>query len=345
MSEWKFLNKTDKNAPHVVILGAGASKATCPEGDARGNPLPLMNTIIKDLELDKLFKKHGVPYDKEANFEKIYSDLVLSNKHSELVYDLENHIERYFEALRLPDEKPTIYDYLILGLRKKDVIATFNWDPLLVQAFARNKNVFEGIPSPVPYILYLHGNVGIGYCQCVERTVMGSPRTLCPLCGKILTETKLLYPIKKKNYSQDPFIKKEWRDVQIFLKSAPYLSIFGYSAPAYDNDAVTLLKESWKNWKKNNEPKKTSHCEIIDIKNQEDLYEQWHSFFEPYYHLHPIEDFYKSRIYRYPRRTIEAHVRASIYGEFPESNCMPKVDSLEELQEWVRPLVEAEEMD
>ncbi|MHA1748548.1 MAG: hypothetical protein ACTSXN_02865 [Promethearchaeota archaeon] len=37
-------------------------------------------------------------------------------------------------------ESPTIYDYLILSLRKKDVIATFNWDPLLVQAAWKNRN-------------------------------------------------------------------------------------------------------------------------------------------------------------------------------------------------------------
>ena len=39
----------------------------------------------------------------------------------------------YFSSLALP-EHPSIYDYLVLGLRPKDVIATFNWDPFLMLA-------------------------------------------------------------------------------------------------------------------------------------------------------------------------------------------------------------------
>lgn len=28
--------------PHVVVLGAGASRATCPDGDKNGRKIPLM---------------------------------------------------------------------------------------------------------------------------------------------------------------------------------------------------------------------------------------------------------------------------------------------------------------
>jgi hypothetical protein len=33
-------------SPHVVLLGAGASLAAFPNGDANGNKLPLMNDLI-----------------------------------------------------------------------------------------------------------------------------------------------------------------------------------------------------------------------------------------------------------------------------------------------------------
>jgi hypothetical protein len=33
--------------------------------------------------------------------------------------------------LELPDH-PTVYDHLLLSLRKKDAIFTFNWDPFLL---------------------------------------------------------------------------------------------------------------------------------------------------------------------------------------------------------------------
>ena len=45
-------------------------------------------------------------------------------------------IHDYFHSLRIPPT-PTLYDHLLLALRKKDVVATFNWDPLLLQAAKR----------------------------------------------------------------------------------------------------------------------------------------------------------------------------------------------------------------
>jgi hypothetical protein len=53
-----------------------------------------------------------------------------------------------------------------LSLREKDVIATFNWDPLLFAACARNHT-----RTKLPYIIYLHGNVAIGYCNRSAATV------------------------------------------------------------------------------------------------------------------------------------------------------------------------------
>ena len=69
----------------------------------------------------------------------------------------------YFESLRIPAQ-PTFYDYLVLSLREKDVIATFNWDPLLLQAYRRNSPIRR-----LPQLAFLHGNVGLGICTNDKR--------------------------------------------------------------------------------------------------------------------------------------------------------------------------------
>ena len=44
--------------------------------------------------------------------------------------EIETRVDEYFADLELPGH-PTIYDRLVLSLREKDLIATFNWDPFL----------------------------------------------------------------------------------------------------------------------------------------------------------------------------------------------------------------------
>src|SRR5436190_220154 len=107
--------------PHVVILGAGASLASLPNGDKNGKSLPLM---------------------------------------------------------------------------KKDLIATFNWDPLLTQAYRRNSQRVT-----LPPLYFLHGNVTIGYCQTDNN--MGVNWNPCSRCDLPFTPTKLFYPISEKDYHLD----------------------------------------------------------------------------------------------------------------------------------------------
>lgn len=46
--------------PHVVLLGAGASRAACPTGDANGKLLPLMADFVDVLGRNPLLMKFGV---------------------------------------------------------------------------------------------------------------------------------------------------------------------------------------------------------------------------------------------------------------------------------------------
>lgn len=144
-------------SPHLVIVGAGASVAATPRGDRRGKRLPVMADFVDRLNLAPTMDRLGIRW-RHRNFEDIYDELVTQGGHSEQVLSIENTINTYFASLELPTEA-TIYDYLLLCLREKDAIATFNWDPFLAQAFARNAHL-----GRLPRIYFLHGNVAIGYC-------------------------------------------------------------------------------------------------------------------------------------------------------------------------------------
>ncbi len=92
--------------PHIVILGAEASRAVCPNRDKNGKILPLMNDLIKILEFNDL-KSLRI---KSTNFEDIYSYLCQSDKHKDLRGKIEKLIYKYFESIEIPDQ-PTIYDH------------------------------------------------------------------------------------------------------------------------------------------------------------------------------------------------------------------------------------------
>ena len=113
--------------PHVVILGAGASRAALPQGDGRGRPLPLLTDLVDVLSLRPLLTRHGLSAEAQ-DFEPLYSSLVEGGQYTDLLAELDGRVRDYFSSLELP-ASPTLYDHLVLSLRPKDVIATFNWDP------------------------------------------------------------------------------------------------------------------------------------------------------------------------------------------------------------------------
>ncbi len=210
------------HSPHVLILGAGASYAAFPKGDRNGLKLPLMNNLVEVLELEDLISKHGFKY-KGENFEATYDALVQSGKYDGLVSEIDQSVEHYFQQMELPEEA-TIYDYLVLSLRSKDIIATFNWDPFLAKAFQRNMNVIGY--EQMPQIAFLHGNVSIGVCNdCKSK---GWRYNSCDKCQNQFGPSKLLYPVSKKDYSSDPFLDSEWKNLQHHIKNAYFITVFGY---------------------------------------------------------------------------------------------------------------------
>ena len=319
------LGRTDR--PHVVLVGAGASRAACPNGDAHGRHVPVINDLTRTVGLEDLFARAGI--DPSSNFEVAYSSLHNDHAKASVLDQIERRVSDYFRSLRLPS-KPTVYDYLVLSLRPKDVIATFNWDPFLFAAGMRNHRA-----APMPKILFLHGNVAVGVCLVDHRK--GPSGSLCARCHRPLEDTKLLYPVGAKDYASDPYIAAEWEAVRTYLKHAYLFTIFGYSAPESDVEAKSLLKESWGD----SEARELEETEIIDVISEDNLRERWRDFICSH-HYQVWASLHASMIGRYPRRTCEAMWGMLMELKEPPDNRPPTGVSLESLQAWFRPLVDGE---
>ena len=320
MYAYEEINQIESGRPHVVILGAGASYAAFPHGDKNGKKLPLMDGFVETLGIEKLVESSGIKTTSN-NFEDIYSQIHEKSELSSLREELEREVYNYFQNMELPDE-PTIYDHLVLSLRNKDFIATFNWDPFLVQAIRRN-----GVRFKLPRPLFLHGNVEVGYC--LNGHMMGNNGDVCKKCYEPLTPTKLLYPITEKNYHLNEFISRQWATLEDLLKNAFMVTIFGYGAPDSDVQAVELLKKAWGS----PDSREFEEIEIIDVRNEDELRETWSPFIHSH-HYRVEDDFYDSWIANHPRRTGEAYLNQFIKAMFIENNPLPKNAGFEELWEW-----------
>lgn len=78
---------TSVSRPHVVILSAGASLAAFLQGDKNGKKLPLMNNFIETVGLQNILNDNGIGWENGSNFEEIYSQLYLNEKHSFITVD------------------------------------------------------------------------------------------------------------------------------------------------------------------------------------------------------------------------------------------------------------------
>jgi hypothetical protein len=330
------INRVFMGRPHVVLLGAGASKAALPNGDKNGRSLPLMREVAKDLGLAELFPDdlRGLA---TSNFEAAYS--ILHERGSPTISEIGERIADYFAWLRLPEE-PTIYDYVLLCLREKDAVFTFNWDPLLVEA--RIRLTSRGVQK-LPKLFFLHGNVVIGYCVTDHISGItgrgpfrGQP---CSKCGQAFPPSQLLFPVAEKNYQGDPFSTREWAAAAEYLKNAFMVTIFGYSAPKTDVEAVRLLKAAWGEVS----DRTLEQFEVICRPGADEaaLRQTWDPFIHSH-HYEIVESFFDSWMALHPRRTGEAYWSQFLEAQFISNNPVPKDVTLDEIAEWFQPLLEAE---
>lgn len=266
---------------------------------------------------------------KGRNFEDAYAELALAADKALLRDAVERAVFDYFASLQLPDTS-TLYDHLVLSLRPKDVIATFNWDPFLIQDVMRNGHV-----GSYPRLLFLHGNVLQGYCQ--TDNLHGRRGAGCSRCGEELRHVRLLYPIRKKDYETDLPISSAWKAVKVAFANAFMVTIFGYSAPESDRGAVDLLRAAWGG----SQRRSLEQFEIIDIKDEGPLVEGWKEFIHTHhYEIHT--DFYDSWIANHPRRTGEAYWNQYMEAAFIDNHPVAQPNRLDELWRWFEPLVAAE---
>ncbi len=314
--------------PHIALLGAGASLAAFPEGDRNGRTLPLMQNLVEVVGLQSYLEDWGIDY-KGRNFEDVYSELHGLSQAQEALQMIEQHVGEYFGSLELP-ETPTLYDHLVLSLREKDVIATFNWDPFLLKAALRNSKV-----AKPPHLLFLHGNAAVGVCLRDKKK--GAIGTICDKCGQRLTRSKLLFPVQQKNYASDPYISSEWETLRGVLEYAYVFTIFGYSAPNSDIEAVELMRTGWGKVEERN----LEEIEIINIEDEDKLIRAWRDFIHTH-HYRTTTSFYESWTARHPRRTCDAMWSQLMDVQFLDDNWLPRHADFDELWEWYSPLIEAE---
>ena len=325
------IGDTSASRPHVVILGAGASRAACPDGDRCGRQLPLMDDLVDVLDLGPLLEAHSLDVG-DGNFERLYSRVHADPSQRELCDVLEGRVRAYFSALSLPDE-PTIYDYLVLSLREKDAIATFNWDPFLWQAAQRNAEF-----APGPDIFFLHGCSILGYCP--DHRTRGEVGSLCGECGRRRRPVPLLYPVENKDYTKDMYISAQWGALEILLDGAFIVTIFGYGAPDTDVDAMGLMTKAWGS-------PDTREMEEIEIINrpgcdEDEMAARWQGFIHTH-HYQVQQDFFDSMLAKNPRRSVETQTQRLWNARFYESNRVPQEGTLEQVREWYSNLVEAEQ--
>jgi len=322
------LSQNAIESPHVVILGAGASVAACPKGDRFGRTLPVMRNLVTTLGLGGLLMDAGV-IEGHDDFEALYSSLCTEAQHDELRQSLEERVRCYFEGVVLPAQV-TVYDQLLLCLREKDMIATFNWDPFLMQAIWRNRHLRR-----LPEIVFLHGNVGVGIC--VRHHESGYAGGRCSECGGAYQRSPLLYPVGEKNYREDPFIASQWARLERKLRDAFLVTIFGYSAPASDVNARELLQLAWDQ----NGSREFCQIEVIDIRPGDQIIDSWKSFIVRD-HFQTCRSLNESLITKYPRRSCDAFGWAVLQCDPWSDKPVPRFRNLQRLQKWCQPLIDEE---
>ncbi|RYZ56088.1 MAG: hypothetical protein EOP49_01255 [Sphingobacteriales bacterium] len=337
MTRQEEIEKVHGNGVHLVILGAGASIAsTIRDPELNKKVLPAMSNIVDVVGLQPIVDSLPLNLQElHTDFEKLYSHLCGRLDLATQREEIQERIYAYFKDLRLP-ETPTIYDYLILSLRhSKDVIATFNWDPFLYQAYVRNGNFIKS-----PGILHLHGNVALGFCE-FDGTI-GPAGWTFKASLRDFEPTRLLYPVEKKDYNADQFTKGQWEAFQEELRAAERVTVFGYRAPQSDIEAIQIMQSAWGNA----EDRAMEQFELIDIRKEEDVKASWEKFIHTH-HYDYHTSFFKSSIARHPRRTVESYRHWSMpltpSDAFQEGNPVPQnFASLEEMWNWYKPIIDAE---
>ncbi len=299
--------------PHLVIVGAGATIDSIPNGDKNGQQSSVMKGFIDKLGFTDILASSGIQFSSD-NLEDIYSTLAERDDSTEVREQLETAIFNYFSRFEIP-YAITKYDLLVLSLTRKDCIATFNWDGLLVDAYRRMLLITDNLPK----MLFLHGNVKVGYCtECGGN--YGYHTYSCPRCHTAFSQSKLLFPIRHKNYNNDPFIRAQWDIFEDFLSRAAIVTIYGYSAPKTDAEAIDKLKSAFI---RISGERYFDQIQIIERPgfNHNEISSAWEELsIYVHGHLEITESFFDTYLAEFPRRSVEGYTKRNIEGWWGSSN-------------------------
>lgn len=189
----------------------------------------------------------------------------------------------------------------------------------------------------MPLAVYLHGSAAVGHCAEHTPISIGTRGKACQRCGRDYKPSRLLYPVTHKNYTTDPFVEGAWAQVKASLKQAFAFTIFGYSAPETDVDAVSLLRDGWGG----NEKRQLEEIELVNVTPEDQLLKSWEAFIHTH-HYQYTNSFYETMIAQAPRRSCEAYWEQHMECVFLRSNQLPTDADWPELLAWFAPLIQRE---
>ena len=323
------------NRPHLVIVGAGATVDAIPTGDKNGKLSSVMNGFLGKLGFSDILQNAGITFNSD-NLEDIYSFISEKEEYQSVKIRLEEAISDYFSSFVIPDEI-TKYDLLTLSLTKKDCIASFNWDGLLIDAYLRMMRITKDLPE----IILLHGNVKVGYCESCNH--FGHIKCHCPDCHKEFLPTNLLFPTNHKNYNDDPFIKSQWTIFEDFLSRAAIVTIYGYSAPKTDAEAISKLQTAFNKISTN---RFLDEIQIIEKPgfDRSTISNAWVELSSHVHdHLTIVDSIFDTYLSEFPRRSVEGYVKRNIEGWWGDSSVSFTKDrgtnyTIDELSALVNPI-------
>ena len=128
-----------------------------------------------------------------------------------------------------------------------------------------------------------------------------------------------MYPVKNKNYQKNEFISEQWKILEDFISKAALITIYGYSAPKTDVEAINIIKKAFARL---GTPRYFDIVEIIehpkfDTKN---ISEAWLDLSEMARdHLKLRRSVFDSYMFKSPRRSLEflhkRQIASSWWGE------------------------------
>lgn len=317
-----MINIKSMGFKHLVILGAGSTIATIPNGDKNGNISYTLDNLLTDTTfktfVQKIQEKGYCTDDVEKMCNKLYME------DANLYHEFETLIRKKYGSFELPIAF-TILDRLVLSLTANDAIISFNWDDLIVQAYQR---MSQFVPDKMlPILAFPHGNTQAVYnkkCYTSKRIVTNDNNW---------SDSPLNMPVNETDYKSNLFIKSQWRILDFYMRNAQMITFFGYRGPESDEQDLQHLDELFAM------NKICDKIEIIDknLSEAKKVAKNFERFRMQTNWLYVCSDFWHSSIAKCPRRTL------SILDNWNyTSKTSVKPESLNEFLKHINPLIEQE---